>query len=101
MAVTISQNGTICIRNGNVSISTVASSLPAIDYFRTNRDQITLGGTADLSWSVRNATSVILDTVGTVPSVSATTVAPVTTRGGGRECGGDGCPPLRPTFTYR
>jgi PKD repeat protein len=77
--LTTSQGDSTCVRNGSVSIGTAASGLPTIDYFRASHDQIAVGGTSDLTWSVRNASTVTIDGLGSVAASSGATVAPTTT----------------------
>jgi PKD repeat protein len=75
----VEQNGGSCTRNGSVAIASATSGLPTIDYFRANRDQIAVGETSDLSWSIHNASIVTFEGLGTVAATSTTTVAPTST----------------------
>ncbi|MEK6375262.1 MAG: alpha/beta fold hydrolase [Acidobacteriota bacterium] len=77
--LSVARGGATCTRNGTVTISSASSGLPVIEYFRANRDQIAVGGSSDLTWSVRNASTVILDGVGNVAPNSGTTVVPTST----------------------
>jgi len=77
--LTTSQGDSTCVRNGTVSIGTLAAGLPTIDYFRANHDQIVVGGTSDLTWSVRNASTITLEGLGAVAASSGTTVTPSST----------------------
>ncbi len=77
--LTVSQSGSTCVRNGSLSIGSATSGLPTIDYLRANRDQIAVGGTSDLTWNVRNASTVIFQGFGNVAANSGITVAPTDT----------------------
>jgi pimeloyl-ACP methyl ester carboxylesterase len=78
-SVTTSQGDSTCVRSGSISIGAAGSGLPTIDYFRASHDQIAVGGTTDLTWRVRDASTITIDSLGNVAANSGTTVAPTST----------------------
>jgi PKD repeat protein len=77
--LTISQGSATCVRNGSVTVGSAASGLPIIDYLHASRDQIAMGDTSELTWGVRNASTIMFEGLGNVPANSATTVSPAST----------------------
>ena len=77
--LSITQDGSTCTRNGSVTVTSTTSTLPVIESFIAEPDQISVGGTSLLRWSVRNAASVELESFGSVATHSETRVEPAAT----------------------
>ncbi len=67
------------VGNARVRITTAASAPAKILFFVANPPNITSGQTSQLSWSVINADTITLSSVGTVSATSNVTVAPTVT----------------------